>query len=86
MTILKKYKQGVLSFYKIILCYYLDKTIKKERRKKYMKIIKKVILILVVFFIVSIFTAIAQDMNIPFLPIVPPLIGFYVIYYKIIKK
>jgi|BioPla2DNA2_1021312.scaffolds.fasta_scaffold58418_2 phage-related holin len=50
-----------------------------------MKIIKKVILILVVFFIASIFTTIVQEMNIPFLPIVPPLIGFYVIY-KIIKK
>jgi hypothetical protein len=34
MTIFKKYKQGVLIFYKIILCYYLDKTNKKERRKK----------------------------------------------------
>lgn len=50
-----------------------------------MKTIKKVILILLVFFITCILTTMIKEINFPFLVIVPPLIGFIIIY-KIIKK
>jgi hypothetical protein len=50
-----------------------------------MKTITKIILILVIFFIASILTTIVKEINIPYLIIIPPLVGFYIIY-MIIKK
>ena len=50
-----------------------------------MSTIKKFLLILLIFFITSILTTIVNELNIPFLIIIPPLIGFYIIY-KVIKK
>jgi len=50
-----------------------------------MKTITKIILILVIFFIASILTTIVKEINIPYLIIISPLVGFYIIY-MIIKK
>jgi len=50
-----------------------------------MKTITKIVLIFVIFFIASILTTIVKEINIPYLVVTPPLIGFYIIY-KIIKK
>ena len=50
-----------------------------------MKTITKIVLILVIFFITSILTTIVKEIDIPYLVIIPPLVGFYIIY-RIIKK
>ena len=50
-----------------------------------MKTITKIVLVLAIFFIASILTTIIKEINIPYLVIVPPVVGFFIIY-KIIKK
>jgi len=50
-----------------------------------MKIIKKILLVAAVFFITCIFTTIIKETNISYLVVIPPLVGFYIIY-RIFKK
>ena len=50
-----------------------------------MNTIKKIVLILIIIFITSILTTIASETNIPYLMVVPPLTGAFIIY-KVFKN